>query len=133
MRKMLDSVVSEELIELFDDNLIRNFGIERLIGELTILDPRKIIDEIRIGLEKYQYTVGKKLENGRKLLIYFHVACMVERLIRGVPIGTGDVPEENEAERKLIKESFCRIEEKYNIEIPQMELQYINKIIKEMD
>ncbi len=62
-----------------------------------------------------------------------HVSCLIERLIRNVPIeiySGNDIDEECREEQLVrIKEAFSVIEEDYSVKIPNSELKYIYDIL----
>ena len=135
--KILHPITDNGQIGAFNDNLVKQFTLERLIEKQTILDSNKIISQIEECLEQYTFLTGSQLSNNKKHAIYFHVACMTERLIRKMPV---DIIDANDSvvnsltkEFNIIKKSFSGIEKHYSVEIPTSELYYIYNILFSSD
>ncbi|WP_175637070.1 sigma 54-interacting transcriptional regulator [Oceanobacillus sojae] len=125
--------LDDEKAEQFNNRLIRNFSLEKVIDSVTILDTDKIMAEIELFMRILEELTEQKITNERKLALYVHVSCLIERLIRNVPIeiysGNG-VDEECRKEQLVkIKEAFSVIEEDYSVKIPNSELKYIYDIL----
>lgn len=125
--------LDDEKAEQFNNRLIRNFSLEKVIDSVTILDTDKIMAEIELFMRILEGLTEQKITNERKLALYVHVSCLIERLIRNVPIeiysGNG-VDEECRKEQLVkIKEAFSVIEEDYSVKIPNSELKYIYDIL----
>ena len=117
------------------NGLIINLSLERLIGNITILDKNKLLNEISDCLNKYEQLSNSRLDNRIRYNIYFHVSCLVERLIRNAPI---DICEDldmfvktQREEIELIKAAFSGIEESYSVNIPVAEVKYLYHLLEE--
>ncbi|MBO0440047.1 sigma 54-interacting transcriptional regulator [Candidatus Enterococcus ikei] len=121
--------------EDFSNQLIRNFSLDRVIQSVTILDTEKIIEQIEGFMKQLEERWGHRITNDRKLALYVHVSCLVERLIRNVPIeiysGFDMLQECHEKELKDIKEAFSVIEKVYSVNIPDSELSYVHDVLFE--
>lgn len=121
--------------EEFSNQLIRNFSLDRVIQSVTILDTEKIIEQIEGFLKQLEEGWGHRISNDRKLALYVHVSCLVERLIRNVPIevysGFDMLQECHEKELQEIKEAFSVIEKVYSVDIPDSELSYVHDVLFE--
>lgn len=131
--KMFSQIATVQQIQRFNENLIQRFSLERLIGTLTILDANKVLGQIEECLNKYALLTQEHLSNCKRAGIYFHVSCMVERLIRQTPI-ENDADQEDFSKEKwkkidLIRQAFHGIEENYSVKIPITELGYIYDIL----
>lgn len=131
--QILKPIATEKQINDINENLIRNFSIERLIDSLTILDTNKILSHIEQCLNRYESLSGEHLSNRKKAGIYFHVSCLVERLVRQSPIETypnlENLQKSQSQSIKWIQEAFSRIEEIYSVKIPPAEIGYIYDIL----
>lgn len=100
---------------------------------LTILDHRKILSYVDQCLTDYQSLTQVTLSNPKKYSIYVHVSCLVERLIRQVPIGSyPDLVSLTAEHQKIIayiRQAFHRLEEVYSINIPLTEIGYLCDIL----
>ncbi|EOH98414.1 sigma-54 dependent DNA-binding response regulator [Enterococcus moraviensis ATCC BAA-383] len=121
--------------EEFSNQLIRNFSLDRVIQSVTILDTEKIIVQIEGFMKQLEERLGQRITNDRKLALYVHVSCLVERLIRNVPIevysGFDTLKECHKKELKHIKETFSVIEKVYSVNIPGSELSYVHDVLFE--
>lgn len=121
--------------EEFSNQLIRNFSLDRVIQSVTILDTEKIIEQIEGFMKQLEERLGQRISNDRKLALYVHVSCLVERLIRNVPIevysGFDRLQECHEKELRDIKEAFSVIEKVYSVNIPDSELSYVHDVLVE--
>ncbi|NLU11112.1 MAG: sigma 54-interacting transcriptional regulator [Tepidanaerobacter acetatoxydans] len=131
--QILKPIATDKQINNINENLIRNFSIERLIDSLTILDTNKILSHIGQCLGRYESLSGKHLSNRKKAGIYFHVSCLVERLVRQSPIeiypDLENLQKSQSQSIKWIQEAFSTIEEVYSVKIPPAEIGYIYDIL----
>lgn len=131
----LKGSLSVEDNEMFNGNIIRNFSLEKVINSVTILDTEKVMGEIELFMRdlemKSQITIG----NAKKLALFVHVSCLIERLIRNMPIETYIGYEELEKCQKNlldnIKKAFSVIENDYSVNIPHSEIAYVYDILFE--
>ncbi len=134
--QMLRPVTDIQQMQRINDNLIRNFSMNRLLGFLTILDTEKILKYIEEAMKEYEMLVGVKLANSTKINLYIHVGCLTERLIRNQAIM--DYPNQDEfkkthkTEIRQIQSAFSVIERTYSVKIPLSEIGYIFDIISEI-
>ncbi|GIP62787.1 transcription antiterminator BglG [Virgibacillus pantothenticus] len=133
LREWLMKDLDDEKAEQFNNRLIRNFSLDKVIDSVTILDTDKVMAEIELFMRILEELTEQKIKNERKLALYVHVSCLIERLIRNVPIETysGDDTDEKCRKEQLarIKEAFSVIEEDYSVKIPNSELKYIHDIL----
>lgn len=129
MRKIFHSIVDEERIQEINDNLIRNFSLERVIESITILDSEKILSHAEEFINRLEIRLNKRLSNDKKVALYVHISCLVERLIRQAPIEVYPNIEEFEQCQKdmihSIKDAFSVIENIYSVKINMAEIGYI--------
>ncbi|GEL67033.1 sigma 54-interacting transcriptional regulator [Marinilactibacillus psychrotolerans] len=129
----LKKVMSPEENEQFNNRMIRNFSIKKVIDSVTILDTDKVMLEIELFMRRFEELTEQEIANERKIALYVHISCLIERLIRHETIETysgisvGDQCQQNQF--KKIKEAFSVIEENYSVKIPQSELAYVHDII----
>lgn len=136
MIDMLRNVADAASMEKINDNLIRNFSMNRLLGFLTILDTEKILTHIEEAIKQYEFLSGRKLRNSTKINLYIHVGCLTERLIRNLAIE--DYPQQEEFQKihkkeiRKIQAAFSVIEKTYSVKIPISEIGYIYDIMTEI-
>lgn len=129
MRRAFRSMINDEQIEEINNNLIRNFSLERVIESITILDTNKILSHVEECLSRLEILMNKRLTNDKKVALYVHVSCLVERLIRQAPIETyPNIDKFTQCQKemiKLIQQAFSVIEKIYNVKINVAEIGYI--------
>lgn len=133
LSEWLDSVMTQEENQLFNKNVIRNFSLEKVIDSVTILDTEKVMKEIELFMRDLELQTDLILSNAKKLALYVHVSCLIERLIRNVPIDSYTCNEEL-AQCQIsvfnqIRKAFSVIENRYSVTIPDSEIVYIYDIV----
>ena len=133
--KWLSSIMSYEERETFNANIIRTFSLEKVIDSVTILDTDKVMKEVELFMRELERITNFSLSNSKKLSLYVHISCLIERLIRNIPIETYKGYEElHQCQKDLlfkIKSAFSVIENDYSVKIPNSELAYIYDILKQ--
>lgn len=120
-------------IQKINNAIVRNFSFEQVIQSLTILDTDKVIHHIEDSLTILEVLLNKRISNDKKLSLYIHMSCLIERLIRQAPIETH--PNLNNFQKsqnkiiEIIKQAFNSLEKIYNVQINLPELIYIYDII----
>jgi sigma-54 dependent transcriptional regulator of gfr operon len=129
----LESVMTKEENTTFLANVIRNFSLEKVIDSVTILDTEKVMSEIELFMRDLETATNRSIPNAQKLALYVHVSCLIERLIRNVPIDTYEGYDELYQRQRTtllqIKQAFSVIETDYSVKIPDSELAYIYDIL----
>jgi sigma-54 dependent transcriptional regulator of gfr operon len=129
LRKIFKPFFNEDCIQVINNNLIRNFSLERVIESITILDTEKILTHVEAFLHQLEVQLNKRLTNDKKLALYVHMSCLVERLIRQTPIENyTNIEEFEQCQKEMIysiKEAFSVIENIYNVKINIAEIGYI--------
>jgi len=135
INEIFKNIATTSQIETIINRLVVNLSLERLIGNITILDKTKLLNEISDFIKEYEEISGFKLDNRVRYNIYFHVSCLIERLIRNAPIDTcenlEDFIKNNSEDIKIIKNAFSGIEEAYSVDIPVAEIKYLYHLILE--
>jgi sigma-54 dependent transcriptional regulator of gfr operon len=132
--RIFGKIADSETIRQVNDRIIMNFSLSRVIDSLTILDTDKIIRKVEKGIIQLENQMRRKLPNDKKIALFVHVSCMIERLIRKSPIT--EYPNLEEFERKhtkeikLIKSAFSVLEENYSVQMTMAEVGYIYNIIE---
>ncbi|HAQ0202369.1 TPA: PRD domain-containing protein [Enterococcus faecium] len=131
-KEKFDDVVASKV----DKAIVKNLSLDRLIDNLTILDPVKIIEQLDLCFNIIETEFHQKLSTSKKISLYVHLSCMIERLVRNQPIGSfpniHDFVEQNKEPIRLIKKALKSIEQLYNVEVPIEEIGFIHNIINLM-
>src|SRR5699024_986075 len=133
LSKWLTSVLTEKENIAFNENVVRNFSLEKVIESVTILDTEKVMQAIENFIRNLEISFHDSLENSQKIALYVHVSCLIERLIRNMTIENYDGLEYlvkcHKKEIFLVKKAFSVIEKDYSVKIPLSELSYIYDIL----
>lgn len=131
--RIFSGVVENEKIKSINDSIVKNFSLIRVIDSLTILDSKKIIERIEEGINAIENIQKKKLPNDKKIALYVHLSCMIERLVRQAEIEEYTdmdlLIKNHHSEVKLIKNAFSVLEKSYSVQISISEIGYIYNII----
>ncbi|MDT3763784.1 sigma 54-interacting transcriptional regulator [Priestia filamentosa] len=129
MCEIFQQVADEEYLKEINDSLIRHFSLERVIDSITILDSEKILIQAENFINLLEIRLNKRISNDKKVALYVHISCLVERLIRQIPIETYPYMDEfiqcQKETINHIQESFSVIEDIYNVKINIAEVGYI--------
>lgn len=134
LQEIFQEIADKETIQVINNNLVRNFSLRHVIDSLTILDTEKILGHIEECINVLEVVMNNRLPNNKKISLYVHVSCMVERLIRQEQIK--DYPNLKEFLQcqkesiDKIKKAFSVIERTYNVKINPAEIGYIYDILK---
>lgn len=129
----LKKVMTPEENEQFNNRMIRNFSLKKVIDSVTILDSDKVMSEVELFMRIFEELTEQQIANEGKLALYIHISCLIERLIRNETIENYSWERfTNQCQKeqlKKIKEAFSVIEKNYSVKIPDSELAYIHDII----
>lgn len=124
----------KEKTQRFIENIVRSFTVKNLIGQLTILNPDKIMEDVEDAVNRLEILEEVTYPIDQKKMLYIHMCVMVERLI----LEKGKIAEEDvthelkcrESFIKNLKESFSVIENKYNVSLNDREILMIYYLIE---
>ncbi|NBI07172.1 sigma 54-interacting transcriptional regulator [Senegalia massiliensis] len=129
IRRIFGSLLDNLKIKEINNNLLKNFSLEQVIKTITILDTDKILNYVEEFVSRLELLMNTRLTNDKKVALYIHTSCLVERLIRQSPIDSyNDIEKFKECQKntiKNIKEAFSVIESVYNVKINIAEIGYI--------
>lgn len=134
LQEIFQDIADKETIQTINNNLVRNFSLRHVIDSLTILDTEKILGHLEEGINLLEVMMNTRLPNNKKISLYVHVSCMVERLIRQEAIknypNLKKFTQCQKEDIEKIKKAFSVIERTYNVEINTAEIGYIYDILK---
>lgn len=124
----------KEKTQRFIENIVRSFTVKNLIGQLTILNPDKIMEDVEDAVNRLEILEEVTYPIDQKKMLYIHMCVMVERLI----LEKGKIAEEDVTHElkcrgsfiKNLKESFSVIENKYNVSLNDREILMIYYLIE---
>lgn len=132
--QLLGGFLSEEEMEIFRRNLLKNFSLENLMEALTILNPGPLLNMVEEAMLRLMQLIRYKIPEKTLIGLHVHVCCFVERMVTRMPVRTHEdlerfQTEEQEFIRKFLA-AFEKIAGHYNIEIPMSEIAYIYDYIE---
>lgn len=127
--QILKDFMNHDQIDDFLNNIRKSFTLQNVVGHLTILNPKILLDDVTSAIDRLQDLLGYQF-NGRSLIgIYIHVCCLMERLVTKTQIEKYenlDVFERNNKSFiKCVNESFKEILKRYNVQLPVSEIAYL--------
>ena len=129
---MSDYLTSDE-IELFNQNIVKNFTLNNIVNHLTILNAQKVLEDVEDIVDNLEKHLTKRLPSASKVGLYVHLSCLIERLIMKNEVHLMEDPvdfiKEHENFIKFVKDSFSVVENRYSVEIPISEIIYIYNYI----
>ena len=133
INNLFSSYMNESEIQLFNENMVKNFSLDNLVGYLTILDSKRIIDNVEEIIKEIQRKLEIEMSSGIVFGLFIHISCLIERLIIDkyiIKFNNLEVFEkENQEFIKVVKHSFRHVEENYNVKIPVSEIGYLHRYI----
>ncbi len=129
IRLLMGSLLSEQELEDFSQNIIKNFSLQNLLDYLTILNPKKIVSYVEEILDVLQQKLNLTMQSNTMVGLYLHVSCLIERLITDKYITNYDHLDQfilnNQDFIEIVKDAFKNLEKHYCVEIPVSEIAYI--------
>ncbi len=129
LKALFGTLTSAEQVEEINNQLVKNFSLRRVIESVTILDTGKVINQVEQFLLRYEHLAGLELTNDRKVALYIHISCLIERLIRQAAIECYSGAQRPSRQLNALREALSVIESSYSVKIPDAELCYIHDIL----
>ncbi|MFW0765367.1 sigma 54-interacting transcriptional regulator [Trabulsiella odontotermitis] len=129
LMRIFGTIASAEQVNEINNLLLKNFSLRRVIESVTILDTGKVINQVEQFVFRYEHLAGCQVPNDRKVALYVHISCLIERLIRNASPGTYTGRQCPESELTLLRQAFSVIEASYSVKIPVVELYYIHDVL----
>lgn len=132
MNRLSKYLKPDELNQLLDD-LRKNFTLQNVVGYLTILNPKVLLDNVSLAVETLQEHLQKRFGGKTLIGIYIHVCCLIERLVTKSAItefnNLEDFKKDNHVFIQDVHDSFQTLSKRYNITIPTSEIAYLYEFI----
>ncbi|MEG0468777.1 MAG: PRD domain-containing protein, partial [Longicatena sp.] len=127
--QLMSLYLNGEDLASFNQNILKTFTLSNIVNHLTILNGEKIIDDVEEIVKDLELNLNEELDSTRKLGLYVHISCLIERLIlkQGISEVEG-MNEELEAKKDVIekvRDAFSGAEMRYSVEIPDVEVLYV--------
>ena len=129
LTRIFGELASAEQVSEINNLILKNFSLRRVIESVTILDTGKVINQVEQFLLRYEHLAGCDVPNDRKVALYVHISCLIERLIRNASPSHYSGKQCPESELVILREAFSVIENGYSVKMPAVELYYIHDIL----
>ena len=129
LTRIFGGIATVDQIAEINNLLLKNFSLRRVIESVTILDTGKVINQVEQFVFRYEHLAGCQVPNKRKVALYVHISCLIERLIRNASPATYSGRQCPESELAILRQAFSVIESSYSVKIPVIELCYIHNIL----
>ena len=127
--RIFGELATAEQVSEINNLILKNFSLRRVIESVTILDTGKVINQVEQFLLRYEHLAGCDVPNDRKVALYVHISCLIERLIRHASPAQYTGGQCPDRELATLREAFSVIESGYSVKIPVVELCYIHDIL----
>ena len=129
----LSQYLTQEQIAQMNQRLLINFSLQNVMENITILNPKKLMDNVVEAIERLEDQLHLHLENKVKIGMYLHVSCLVERLVTKQSVEeTFDLHrfmEEKTDFIRRVENCFAGLCEHYHVTLPVNEILYIYEYI----
>ncbi|WP_194417523.1 sigma 54-interacting transcriptional regulator [Klebsiella quasipneumoniae] len=129
LMRIFGELATAEQVSEINNLILKNFSLRRVIESVTILDTAKVINQVEQFLLRYEHLAGYEVPNERKVALYVHISCLIERLIRHASPTHYSGRQCPDRELATLREAFSVIESGYSVKIPVVELYYIHDIL----
>lgn len=129
LHQLMSEYLTEDELVLFNENIAKNFTLDNIVNQLTILNPNKVMEDVEDIVKTLEEVFMCTLDITTKVGLYVHLSCLIERLIlrQGI-MKTEDMDDfvaENREIIEMVRDAFSVVAERYSVEIPIPEIQYI--------
>ena len=133
LRNVLSSYLNDKELDMFETSLLKNFTLESIVNNLTILNPTKLLDDVSFAVDKLQRNLNSSFQSHTIIGISMHICFLIERLVIRSELKINDDEEfvnNNANFVKAVNDSFERIYKTYNVQIPVSEMIYLFEYIE---
>ena len=129
LKRVFSVYMDDRQLEIFFQNIIKNFSFQNVVESITILNPVKLLDGVEQSVIRMQKLLGRQIESRIITGLYVHLCCLIERLVTKTPIENYTDLEvfvqEQQDFIRIVRESFRELTDHYKVEIPASEVAYI--------
>ena len=133
LRNVLSSYLNDKELDMFETSLLKNFTLESIVNNLTILNPTQLLDDVSFAVDELQRNLNSSFQSHTIIGISMHICFLIERLIIRSELKINDDEEfvNNNADFvKVVNKSFERIYKTYNVQMPVSEMVYLFEYIE---
>ena len=129
LKRIFSAYLDEKQLEVFNQNMLKNFTLQNVVESITILNPAKLLDEVEHSVTRLSRITGQKLEGRIIIGLYVHLCCLVERLVTKTSIENYQDLEGFQKKHGdfigWVQECFQDISNHYKVDLPVSEIAYI--------
>ena len=133
LNSIFKQYLDEDEIEEFNQNLLKNFSIQSVMENLTILNPQKLLDFVSESVQNLQLVMQKKFQSRTIIGIYIHICFLVERLVTKTAIeiyeNLDDFANNHSDFIEQVNQSFDSMLKNYHVKMPISEIAYLYEYI----
>lgn len=122
----LENYLNTDEIEVFNRNLLKNFSLQNVMQNLTILNANKLLDYVSDSTLNLERKMNRKFQSKTIVGIYIHVCFLIERLVTKTAIKTYENVDvfirDQDDFIEDVNESFGAMLAHYNVELPVSEI-----------
>nr|WP_300325290.1 sigma 54-interacting transcriptional regulator [uncultured Anaerostipes sp.] len=137
IHQILKPQYPEKVIQKIIQTIIKKFTLENIIGQLTILNPTKVIEDVEDAVDQLELFYQTTFSADLKRMLYIHICIMIERLmLEKTPLAITDEGNFKKCHSKFIscvKKSLSVIEDKYNVSVNIREIKLIYNLLEHLD
>ena len=127
--------LNRQEIALLHENLIKNFSLQNIVQNITILNANMLLDQVESAVRRLQLLLGYKMSGRTMIGLYVHICCLIERLVTKTPIDHSpgqDIFEREHADFiKQVAQSFDELQQHYRVSIPVSEIMFLYQYIQQ--
>lgn len=129
LHELVSKYLTKNELQLFNENIAKNFTLDNIVNHLTILNPQKVMEDVEEIVSKLEEMFECSLDITTKVGVYVHLSCLIERLIlrQGITdsFGMEEFEEKHADVIEKVKDAFSGVEYRYSVEIPIPEIRYV--------
>ena len=134
LNQALEGELDAAELELFQQQLLKNFSLQSLMENLTILNPARLLDCVYEAVSALQRQMNRRFQSRTLVGIYIHVSFLIERLVTRTAIESlADLTPFVQTHRDFIEQvnaSFAPLLKNYNVTVPIDEISYLYDYIE---
>lgn len=131
--KALASYLTETEIEALSDTLLKNFSLQNVVQNLTILNADTLLGYVMDAVCNLQGLLEKQFDNRTLTSFYVHLSCMVERLVTKSLMNDRAETDFEKTHSDFVQKTrnaFQEIERHYRISLPISEIEFLYDYIE---
>lgn len=131
---VLHPYLKEEEIERFNQQLLKNFSMQSIMENISILNADKLLDYVSDAMKALQHIMGKKFQSKTIVGIYIHICFLIERLVTKTALEKYDnlhsFAYDHKTFVKDVLSSFEVMLQHYHVQMPLSEIAYLYEYIE---